>query len=174
MKTLLALLFCCVFVAAACGDDPEGDSLPELENEGDSVADPADGTSDDAPLGGGSYPIGEVSFVVTNPDGSILEYSISCIGDTATVFGDINTSADTIESITGDKMCRALADAAVQDRLIEGEPTDQACTEIFGSEHTAEVTGTIDGRDFTASFHRNNGCGISDWDTLMIDLLPLA
>lgn len=56
---------------------------------------------------------------------------------------------------------------AVVKRLLEGEPAGQACTEIYGGPDIATVTGTLEGAPVKASFHRNNGCGIADWETFL-------
>lgn len=60
-----------------------------------------------------------------------------------------------------------LNDPAVVKRLVDGPPADQMCTEIYGGPDIAAVTGTLDGQSVNASFHRNNGCGIADWELFL-------
>jgi|GEM_PF-515942 len=52
-------------------------------------------------------------------------------------------------------------------RLVEGAPADQMCTEIYGGPDIATVTGTLGGAEVKTTFHRNNGCGISDWELFL-------
>jgi hypothetical protein len=42
--------------------------------------------------------------------------------------------------------------------------TDQACTMQYGGPATAKVTGSVDGKEVTASFNRTDGCQIALWD----------
>jgi hypothetical protein len=43
-------------------------------------------------------------------------------------------------------------------------PKDTACTEIYGGQQTAVVTGTYRGRALRATFSRTNGCEIGRWN----------
>ena len=65
-----------------------------------------------------------------------------------------------------------LNDEAVRTRLIEGAPTDQVCTEQYGGPDEARFVGRIDDNDVDTTVDRTNGCGISDWDSLLAALLP--
>ncbi|GGV40026.1 SSI family serine proteinase inhibitor [Streptomyces spectabilis] len=47
------------------------------------------------------------------------------------------------------------------------------CTQQYGGEQTAHVTGTWQGQPVEASFKRTNGCEISRWNTL-VPVLPSA
>ncbi|MGR0161589.1 SSI family serine proteinase inhibitor [Paenarthrobacter nitroguajacolicus] len=42
--------------------------------------------------------------------------------------------------------------------------TDQACTMQYGGPATAKVTGSVDGKEVSASFNRTDGCQIGLWD----------
>ncbi|UKA50556.1 subtilase-type protease inhibitor [Arthrobacter sp. FW305-123] len=42
--------------------------------------------------------------------------------------------------------------------------TDQACTMQYGGPATAKVTGSVDGKEVSASFNRTDGCQIALWD----------
>lgn len=167
---------------AACGDDAadtepspsdattsttaaSGDDSGEAQGDDD----PADS---EAPLGGGSYPIAELTVEIEGSSLGTLVYNITCLGDTATLAGDWDQSADTIGDIAADTMCTRLADPAVQERLQDGQPVDQACTEIYGSDETALITGTLNDAEINNQFHRSDGCGIDDWDGLMQGVLP--
>jgi hypothetical protein len=49
-------------------------------------------------------------------------------------------------------------------------PPDTMCTEIYGGDQTATVTGTFRGEPVQAEFSRVNGCEIDRWDK-HLDLL---
>jgi hypothetical protein len=123
-------------------------------------------SSTEAPIAG-PYPVADLSFVVEHPDRDTIEYRLTCLGDTATVSpGDVDVDEQAA--------CLALANAGVVSRLVEGPPTDQVCTEEYGGPDVATITGTIDERQVDTTVDRTNGCGISDWDELLADLLPPA
>ena len=196
-RRLLSLAFALGLVLAACGDaDSESvDAGDTPLATGDSQADPApDGGTDDTigsgdqsgpdaslPTGGGSdaaggtrpadgvdtYAIADLVVFVTHPDHESVRYQLSCLGDTATI-------DDPSVGVDPDAACRALLDPEVATRLIDGPPTDQACTEIFGGPDVAEIGGTLAGSSVVTSVHRANGCGIFDWDELLADVLPAA
>lgn len=116
---------------------------------------------------GGPYPVADLSIVVEHPDQETIEYRVTCLGDTATI---------TPEDVDFDEQaaCLGLANADVVSRLVDGPPTDQVCTEEYGGPDVARIIGTIDDRSVDANLDRTNGCGISDWDDLLTDLLPPA
>lgn len=120
----------------------------------------------DEPIGGGPYPVADLEVVVEHPDRETISYRITCLGDTATITGDVDLDEQAA--------CEALAQPDVQQRLIEGPPADQVCTEQYGGPDTATITGTIDETPVDTTVDRVNGCGISDWDDLLTDLLPPA
>lgn len=113
----------------------------------------------------GAFPEAELSVTVEHPDFDTVTYDISCAGDTATVEGS---------DLDAEAACTALSDPVVQTRLIDGPPAGQVCTEIYGGPDTASITGTLEGESVSAQVDRTNGCGISDWDELLSDLLPAA
>lgn len=115
--------------------------------------------------GEGTYPTAELAVTVEHPDADTVSYQVSCRDEAASV-----TGAD----LDGDTACRALLDAGVRSRLIEGSPRGQACTEIYGGPDVATITGTIAGQEVDARIDRSDGCGISDWDELLAGLLPAA
>ena len=120
----------------------------------------------DEPIGGGPYPVADLEVVVEHPDQETISYRITCLGDTATITGDID--------IDDQAACEALAREEVQRRLIDGPPADQVCTEQYGGPDTATITGTIDETPVDTVIDRTNGCGISDWDELLAGLIPPA
>ena len=120
---------------------------------------------DDEPIGG-PFPVADLEVVVEHPDRETISYRITCLGDTATITGDVD--------LDDQAACEALAQPDVQQRLIEGPPADQICTEQYGGPDTATITGTIDETPVDAVIDRTNGCGISDWDHLLADVLPPA
>ncbi len=120
----------------------------------------------DTPIGG-PYPVADLSIRVEHPDREVIEYRLSCLGDTATV------TPDDVD-VDAEAACLALARSDVVTRLVEGPPEDQVCTEQYGGPDLATITGTIDGQPVDATVDRTDGCGISDWDDLLADLLPPA
>lgn len=184
MNRLVAFPAFLALATAACGSSTESSSTESSSTDAaptetgetpvvtTSPEQPIEDT--DAPLGAGAYPIAQLMIEVTAPDGATSVYEISCLGDTATLSGDFDSSADTIGDVAADRMCLTLGVPAVQQRLLDGEPADRVCTEIFGSEHTAIATGTIGEGAVQTDFHRSNGCGIDDWDVLMSNVLPSA
>jgi hypothetical protein len=161
---VLALLTAAV-LAAGCGDDDETISAgdPATDDGAASDGDPTDGAE---PIGGGPYPIADLTITYEHPDeGVSFTYQITCLGDTATVTGD-DVELDEAAA------CLALAEPAVQTRLVEGAPTDQVCTEQYGGPDVAVITGTLDEQPVDTTVDRTNGCGISDWDDLLGVVLP--
>jgi hypothetical protein len=94
-----------------------------------------------------------------------FEASITCIGDAAESTGSIPPEA-------ARAACDAALGAAGRTMLLTEPPADQVCTEIYGSDHTAHVTGTLDGQDVDKRFSRTNGCFIDEWTTLAALLPP--
>ena len=45
-------------------------------------------------------------------------------------------------------------------------PPEAACTQIYGGDETATVTGVVRGQAADASFNRTNGCEIARWEAL--------
>ena len=133
---------------------------------GDGVTGDGSTSSTDDPLGA-LYPVADLAIVVEHPAREILEYRLTCLGDTATV---------TPEDVGVDEQaaCMSLADDDVVSRLVDGPPGDRMCTEIYGGPDVATITGTIDDRSVDTAVDRTNGCGIADWDQLLSDLLPAA
>ncbi len=75
---------------------------------------------------------------------------------------------------TADAACAALADDRVL-AAFDPTPDDVACTEIYGGDDVARITGTVTVRGATrtvdASLSRVNGCEIDRWERLA-SLLP--
>lgn len=132
------------------------------------VVDPveADPTSTVGSLGAGLYPVAMLDITVTHPETDDVSYSISCLGDTATITGGA--------TVDGEQACGALSEQDVRIRLIDGAPVDQVCTEIYGGPDVATIDGTLDGEPVSTTVDRSNGCGIDDWDRLLVDVLPSA
>ena len=153
MRSHAVLLFFALF-AVSCGSSDVSDSGG------------VDVTIPGGPLGAGPYPVATLDINVAHPEADDIDYTITCLGDTATLLGDVTLSAD--------QACRALADTDVRTRLIDGVPADQVCTEIYGGPHIATIVGTHDGDTVNATVDRSNGCGIDDWDWLLGGILPPA
>lgn len=63
--------------------------------------------------------------------------------------------------------CRVLRRHA---ELLRSDP-DRPCTAEYGGPERARIRGIVDGRRVDVVITRDNGCGISDWETL-VGLLP--
>ena len=166
-RLALGLFVLIALVAAGCGSDGE----EVLSGSGDTAAPVDEATTipvttivDDVALGAGPYPIATLDVEFTPDGGKALAYTISCLGDTATVIGDVGVNAESA--------CLALNDDAVRTRLIGGVPSDRICTEIYGSADTASISGTIDDEPVMTEVNRANGCGIDDWDVVLAAVLP--
>jgi len=121
-----------------------------------------------SPLGGGG-PLVTVEITITHPDAADVTYIVSCLGDTATVTGDVG--------VNDFAACNQLGQDDVRARLLNGPPSDQACTEQYGGPDVAHIVGTYDGVDGPAvdtMIDRTNGCGIDEWETLLSEVLPVA
>ena len=158
----LLLVLALVAVAAACGNgsSDDGETVSTDDTPADAAADPTE-----PPLGAGPYPVAEIAIDYTDGETS-HSYGITCLGDTATVLGD--APAEVIDR----PACLALADEAVQQRLIAGPSGDQICSAQYGGPDVATITGRIDDQPVDATVDLTNGCGISDWNELLADLLP--
>lgn len=159
------LLLAVTMGLAACGA-----SSGEVAAGGDdSVSDPPSGDTttvpdNDSPIGGGPYPVATLSITITHPEHEDVAYIITCLGDTATVSPELDTSAD--------GACLALADTEVERLLVQGQPEDQICTEIYGGADVALIVGEINGQQVNLQIDRTNGCGIADWESLGAALPP--
>jgi hypothetical protein len=161
-RTLAVLTLAIALLAAACGTDNDADTSvggpPDVPAV--SAPDTGGGTEPDVGepvLGAGPYPIGDITITVTlDVDADPAVYRLACLGDTATLTGD---------SAPGDAatMCLALDDLPIRDRLVNGPPAGQLCTQQYGGPEVANLSGTLDGDAVDADLHRADGCGISDW-----------
>lgn len=62
----------------------------------------------------------------------------------------------------------------MRSRLVAGPAGEQVCTQIYGGPDVASISGSIEGQEVATQVDRTNGCGISDWDEVLEDLLPAA
>ena len=150
MRLFFVALFAGVLLLSACG--PSDDDTAD---------------TDDAPIGGGPFPVGTLEVTVTHPDRDDVSYTISCLGDTATI-------TPAVDGLSDVAACEQLADPAVQTLLVDGPPADRVCTEIYGGPDEARFVGSIDDQPVDTLIVRNNGCGISDWDDTLSAVLPTA
>lgn len=183
---MLSLILGVALVAAACGsdddetqvgspsdelpvdddadpDEPVSSDDPDLETpaDDDALEEPAS----DLPLGGGPYPIADLTFSVDLGNGTMFDYRLACLGDTATFTGD----AGTLDAAAA---CLALNETEVRDRLLTDAHLSRICTEIYGGPEVAEITGTLDDEAVDAAVNRVDGCGIDDWDRMLATMLP--
>ena len=118
MKRLCILVLTLSLFAIACGSDDVSVSVAAEQPTTPASEEPA---TDDAPLGGGPYPIGTIEVVVTdsNTDVQTASYSLTCLGDSATLTGDWAPAIqDGVLGSADDLMCRALGDPGVQSRMV--------------------------------------------------------
>lgn len=162
LTTALAVAVVLLVLTACSGDDTT------VAGGGDDSADNgADNPDDQLPLGGGPYPVGTLEITITHPDADPVSYTISCLGDTATI-------TPAVEGLNEQTACTALTDDAVRTLLFDGPPGDRVCTEIYGGPDEAAITGTLDEQPVDVVITRNNGCGIDDWDSTLSGILPAA
>ncbi|MCP5025770.1 MAG: hypothetical protein GY929_05745 [Actinomycetia bacterium] len=156
--------------------DPDEPTSSDTTADPDSMApsdsgDDADGRGDASgtrPAGGeDAYAIADLAVAITHPDHDDVSYTISCLGDTTTIVGSV-------DGVSADSACLALKDVEVVDRLVQGVPANQICTEQYGGADVAAITGRLAGESVGTTIDRVNGCGISDWDFLLVDILPSA
>ncbi len=177
---LAAVLAALLLSLAACGDDdtPIDAGGPTDDATDETTDDTTDGTTTEPtggdhgngtqpPLGGGPYPIATLEITYSHPDADAVSYTISCLGDTATI-------TPAVDGLNDQSACARLADPEVQALLVEGPPQDRICTEIYGGPDEAVVTGTIDDRAVNTTITREDGCGIDDWDNILAGVLPTA
>lgn len=93
-------------------------------------------------------------------------YGIECGPEADDVVGDAERA-----EVDAAAACAALDEPAVVQRLVEG-PGDEICTEQYGGDDVADITGTVSGEHVDTTVDRADGCGISDWDDLLDALLP--
>jgi hypothetical protein len=165
MKSKFVIAAASVLFLASCANDPEPISAGAETPTTTAPTTTAPTTTSEI-LGAGPYPIATLEFTVTHPDADTVTYTISCLGDTATVIG--------IDGINDQTACGQLAKPEVKSRIVNGEPEGLACTEIYGGPDEAIITGTFDGGVVNTTIKRNNGCGIDDWDNLLAGVLPPA
>ena len=152
MKRLLILIVAVALTACA------GDPIP---------VEPAGGIGDGAGPPGDLPTTADLTITVEHPDADTIEYQLTCGDATATIAG--------FDDLQAEPACRRLSIPEVQERLVSPPlPGDRVCTEIYGGPDTAHIRGTLDGQPVDTVIDRTNGCGISDWDTLLADVLPPA
>lgn len=120
------------------------------------------------PLGGGPYAVATLTVDIEHPDEDTISYQLACFGDTATII-----PADT-PGVDAARACTALARLEVEDYLVDGPPSDQACTEQYGGPDVAQITGRVNDRPVDIEIDRTDGCGIDNWDVLLAQVLPPA
>lgn len=157
LRPVGALLAVVAVTFAACDDDVE------------TIAPPDTATRQTlSNVTGEPFPAAELTIRHQAPQADVdVTYTVTCsAGDAAIGGGDVDVDPQAA--------CAALGDPAVVDRLVEGPPDDQVCTEQFGGEDVATIDGTIETAPVGTTVDRVNGCGISTWDELLAPILPTA
>lgn len=148
-SAVLAALVLCVGCGAA--DEP-GSAPPESSTPSPSAT----------PTASASEPSGSTNSSVTLtvqlfPDGSTAgsQYSLGC------------AAAEPIgESQAPDPQAACQTIHEHPQILTPQRGGNRMCTEIYGGPSKAIVSGTLNGKEFSTEFTRNNGCYIDEWDTL--------
>ena len=170
--TIAALVLVLLFLGACSSDDDTTVAGDSDDTTSDTQA-PADGTDNpddpdnEPPLGAGPYPVGTLDITITHPDADPLSYTISCLGDTATI-------TPAVDGLNEQTACTALTTDAARLLLFDGPPSDRVCTEIYGGPDEAAIVGTLDDQPVDVVITRNDGCGIDDWDSALAGVLPTA
>jgi hypothetical protein len=156
MKRLVVLFV--ALALTACGGDGAEEPIP---------VEPDGGIGDGAGPPGDGFVGADLTITIEHPDAATVEYRVACSDGTATVDG--------FDGLSPEAACARLAIPEVQERLIDPPlPGDRVCTEIYGGPDTAHIRGTLDDQSVDTIIDRTNGCGISDWDTVLVDVLPPA
>lgn len=156
--TLISLLLAVTFIAG-CGEDDEQTTTTGSEDTRNTA-------NDDLPLGAGPYPIADLSISFDDAAGNLAEYRLACLGDTATFIGEVPPGVDAAAA------CLSVATDTARMLLDPDVMVDRMCTEIYGGPETATVGGLLDGIEVDYEIHRNNGCGIDDWERIFAGLVP--
>lgn len=160
-RLVILILVLAAFGCSACGaSDAEAPPEDPQEPSGDGVGEP--------PLGSGPYAVATLTIEVEHPDHDTISYELACFGDTATLVPEDTPGVDPVRA------CTALARTDVEDFLVDGPPSDQACTQQYGGPDTARITGRVNDRPVDIEIDRVDGCGIDSWDVLLADVLPPA
>jgi hypothetical protein len=113
-------------------------------------------SSESSPATSSSSAGAELTIVVSTGSGAATTWHLTC------------------DPAGGDHPDPATACAALQaggDQALPPVPKDRMCTQIYGGDQTARITGTWRGKPVDASLKRTNGCEIARWNAL-IGLLP--
>ena len=156
--TLTSLLLAAALITA-CGEDAELSTIAGADETSDTV-------NDDLPLGGGPYPIADLSVSFTDAAGNLAEYRLACLGDTATFTGEIPPGVDAATA------CLSVATDTARMLLDPNVMVDRMCTEIYGGPETATVVGLLDDIEIDYEINRTNGCGIDDSERVFAGLVP--
>ena len=155
-KRLASALLPLGLVLVSCGSGSDSASPGPGSDSGDA--------NPDLPIDQAA--IGSLRIVVRHPDLADIEYEVSCFGDAFPVTPEV-------EGVDGETGCTLLGDPAVLALLVDGLPSDQACTEIYGGPDEAFISGEINGQSIDATISRSNGCEIDRWEKL-VGLIPPA
>jgi hypothetical protein len=156
-KLLLIVLFIAsAFVVAACGDDSSS-SAPSSKARGGGDAGELDAKLDIrmdhvSEKGQPNVPV-PTRLSCTKSSPASCTGSLECPG---------SDPAD-------DAACAWVAEHRDELTKRDGtEPPGRACTMQYGGPATVRITGTIDGKQVKATFSRQNGCAIGDWESASI------
>jgi hypothetical protein len=62
--------------------------------------------------------------------------------------------------------CRLTGSGALQ-RIIHAQRSQRACSQIYGGPQRARITGRVGNQRIDFAVTRADGCGVSDWQTLL-------
>ncbi|VXC24699.1 Subtilisin inhibitor-like [Arthrobacter sp. 9V] len=157
VRPLLAVV--AVAGLAACSGTPTPGSTASASQPPSSApsssspsSSPTSATTRSATPGAGNA---ELSItLLETPEAAPQTFTLVCTGGTPAAESKHPSAADA---------CSTIKDSP---SILSPAPTrtDQACTMQYGGPATAKVTGSVDGKEVTASFKRTDGCQIALWD----------
>ncbi|MFJ6537794.1 SSI family serine proteinase inhibitor [Paenarthrobacter sp. NPDC091711] len=161
VRPLLAVL--AVVGLAACSGSPTPGSTdtasqaPSSSASSSSAPSSSSPSTSAAPSASGATGAGNAELSITlleTAEASPQTFTLVCTGGTPAAESKHPSAAEA---------CSALKNSPT---LLSPAPTrtDQACTMQYGGPATAKVTGSVDGKEVSASFNRTDGCQIALWD----------
>lgn len=135
------LLLLPLLLAAACGS-----------SDGAAQGEPGPTSGQDSPAGGSSAPQDDLVVEVrAGPDTPVQRYTLVCAGVAEGEHPEPAAACDHLRGL---------------DEPFAPLGTDLLCTEVYGGPQTAHITGRWGGQPVDLRLSRENGCLISQWDSL--------
>ena len=158
VRPLLAVL--AVAGLAACSGTPTPGttgSASQAPSSSPSSSSPSSSPGSATPSASAATGTGSAELSITlveSPDAAPQTFTLVCADGVPAAESNHPTAAEACTSIKNNP---AILNPAPT-------KTDQACTMQYGGPATAKVTGSVDGKEVSASFNRTDGCQIALWD----------